>query len=715
MIHRGNFQAEGGEKISNETTSYIGSLLQTLLDGIERMIKTDDYRNFIKKNDNFKYSDDVMAKIKVHNPAYTKLTTAGTWDKVFGRTIKKGEKPFSVNITNNQPRQLYDISQTMGKSPPALYQNISGKVEHYQDIWDCLTAYAPMPVVVEPRASYYSGVGQDSFVQDGKIILRSALSEQQTIFALVREIVWATQTNALIAHSVIYMVCRHINIDIGLFSCGYILELLGFDESLETLKNSETQGTIRKEAKVFIGYLNAKLTFLQGDTEGSSKNGSPTASNETSGNAINPPIKHNKEPTPIPSADKADSAVATKMSQFVEIHTERVNDIDFRFVKIIREYASTLPDKSINLQAVWDYGYYDTKMHPISFNVASRLLSTGREIYKLHKDNTEQRINTIEEAKKHSGYFGISKDEWATAQVQIIKDGVDGAINSINRWSRVISPESVQEAKKRKMERDRQEALKTKQAQAQSMAADNQAPVDNTFIFDDNGGIIIVENDVSYSAIENQEWLETALLTFFKQTRFKTVNMPFFSNSKEFTITAEMKKINSLMGSYCASYITSLLQSKNIKQKNPKTGKVEYKVRMAVELVCNGFAVRHITYALNELWPDIKVPGSIKKAFESCFETSRKNLKTKPKKESPDEQFARLKVAEDAKVAVSSNENSESSKDASVQKGDSERNAEIYHIIESYKKGTAAKPKKPPNALPPILPPMPTNTARKSR
>jgi len=674
------------------------------------MTKTDEYRKFIKQNTNFNYSEEIMAKIKAHNPAYTRVTTSGTWDKVFGRTIKTGEKPFGIEVSKNQRRQLYDISQTVGRPLAVLYQNISGKVERYRQIVDCLVNFSPLPVAFQDNASYYSGTHQDSSIQDGKIIIRAALSEQQEIFALIREIIRQNQSSAVVVEAVSYMVCRHLNIDTSMFTFGYLLEITGFDEALNALRDRLTQDSINNEAEVFIGYLNANPTFLQGDTE---DNGKSTASNGTNGNALNPPFKHSKEPTPISSADKADSAVAAKTPQFVEVHTETVNDIDFRFIKIIREYASTLPDISINPQAVRDYGYYNTEMHPIGFNVASRLFATGREIYKLHKDNTEQRINTIEEAKKHSGYLGISKDEWAIAQVQIIKDGVDGAVSSINRWSRVVIPDTEQEDEKRRMIKERLEAQKAKKAQIKALekSATEHTHVndDESLVFSASGGLVIAEDDIDYAGIENHKWLESALLIFFEQTGFKPINMPYFANKPGFDISPEMKKINSLVGGYCADFITRALGHKTIKKKNPKTGKPLYNVKKAVAIVCQSYNPGHIAHALDEYWSVIKAPKSIRRAFDECFDKMKKSLVTKPRRETPDESINRIKAADEVKTGGNA-ENTEPNKGSPGSRAISERNAEIYYIINSYNKHKPPKPKKPSADLP-ILPAI-TPTAR---
>jgi hypothetical protein len=76
---------KGGENISNEPRQYILKLLHALLDGMEDMSKTLEYRQYIKNNRFFIYPDEVIAQIKAYNPAYTRVTTKDIWEKDFKR------------------------------------------------------------------------------------------------------------------------------------------------------------------------------------------------------------------------------------------------------------------------------------------------------------------------------------------------------------------------------------------------------------------------------------------------------------------------------------------------------------------------------------------------------------------------------------------------------------------------------------------------------
>ena len=632
-----------------------------MLDGLSDMTKKDEYRDYIKKNEHFQYPDDVMAKIKKHNPAYTKVTTSGIWESVFGRTIKHKDKGFKVEIAKNLPRWLFDISHTIGKSPPTIYQNVSGKAGHYKSILDCLMKFSAQPITFQQGAGYYSGIGQDSFVQDGKIVLRPALSEQQIIFALVREIIKHTQESDIVIEVASHIVCRHINIDTSIFTFGYLMELLEHDVSLKALKDTATQDSVIKEAEVFIGYLNANFAFLQ------------AASSDGDVLEID-----DKQESP---AEQKESNKDIGNSYSVEERTETVCDIDFRFLKIIREFTNTMPDKNISMKTITEYGYYDPNMIPIGHNVAQKLFSKGSEVYRLFRDSTEAKIDNIDEISKHYGLFGISKDEWMATQAKMLESSTNTAKVHISRWNNIVAGKIDMEGGSKVID----------EKSKQSSLADEP-------MFNADGSIVMASDDINHNSIENETWLETALPAFFKQTKYKHSDVPYFIKRQDFEITPEMKKINALMVYYCAFFITVAL--KDCKSKAPETGKTTYNVKKAVAIVCNTYNVKHITYAIEELWSEIKAPKAIKKAFDDYFEHIRKTLIRQPKKPTLDEQLRRLKAADEAKA------NAGTATEQSEQNAKSDRSIEILHIIESYNKKLTTKPKQSPKTLP-IMPTEP--------
>lgn len=698
-----------------------------MLDGLSDMTKTDEYRRYIKLNEHFKYSDDVMAKIKKHNPAFTKVTSSDIWNRLFGRTAKKDAKPFNVNVANNQPRWLYDISQTIGKPPPSVYQNVSGSVEQYQPILDCLISFSVQQVMFQEGTGYYAGIGQDSFIKDGKIVLRPALSEKQIILALIREVIRHTQTSGVVVEAVSYMVCRHLNIDTSDFTFGYLMELLGFDISLKILKDTVVQDAITKEAEIFIGYLNANLPFLQEATadgdilglDGKPGNERKNANEQPDINDIEQKLRHSEE------------------------HTETIHGIDFRFIKIIKEFMNTLPDKSINIKAVRDFGYFDTNMIPIGAKVAMRLFSNGREIYRLHSDNTEELIESPDEINRHHGFFGISRTDWETAQALMLQDSVNTAKVKISRWDSIVSGDIKQAGSYGHLgKQDTQRPAGTVGRQSEQsgqggrsrLITENMKPNANNTnlhranpsgatpnsvstagtktpaqanepVFTADGSVIIAADDISHTKIENEVWLETALPLFFKQTGYKHSNIPYFADRKDFEITSEMKKINALMEYYCAYNISAVLNRN--KSKSPDTGKPIYHLNKAVAAIRNLYSDNHIARAIDRYWADIKAPLNIKKQFLDCFERTCKSRGNKPKKSTLDEDIQRVKAKSEAKTGENTGAATSTTAEPDAQTVSNERNAEIFYIIENYNRQLTAKPKKQPKDVP-LMPQIPS-------
>ncbi len=82
---------------------------------------------------------------------------------------------------------------------------------------------------------------------------------------------------------------------------------------------------------------------------------------------------------------------------------------------IVAEYTGRLPDESVTIQQMEEYGYRfvpENEMLPLGTEKASQLLEYGAEVYRLYEDNSESVIEDVSEIAKHNGLFGIEKAEW---------------------------------------------------------------------------------------------------------------------------------------------------------------------------------------------------------------------------------------------------------------------------------------------------------------
>lgn len=631
------------------------------------MTKTDEYRSYRKNSHLFIYPDEVMEQIKAHNPAYTKVTTAELWLKHFTRVAKRNEKPFAVNTPRNPSLWLLDISQTSGKQPPSIYQNISGKAEHYEQILACLTSYSDRPVLFQEGSGYYSGIGQDSFIENGKIVLRPALSESQIIFAIVREIIRQNQTSAAVVEAASYMVCRHIGVDTSAFSFGYLLEHINFDESLKALKNTLTQDTIIKEAELLIGYLNANLPFLNG-----------TADSES---IIE--IKERQEAISKPKPEAVPPPPRQPITQ-VNDRTETIHGIEFRFIKMMKEFLAIRPDRSITPEIVREYSYFDVNMFIIGHAVAVKLFSKKREIYILYKDNTEVRAESLDDINRHHGLFGITKEDWLIMQTEIAQNGLNNERVKINRWGQLATKEINQKGGGRRIS----ENIKRDSTGTENTAAQESAP-EETLQYNADGSVIAVADDVNYKELENPSWVKPALAQLIDGKKYKSKDIPFFVKQGDTEPSYDMLKINEILTHYSAIAIPKVLASCVVVKNGQKT----CEVIKAVHIMCDIFNTEHIARAIEEYWLKLKIPFDIKTQFSEHFKRLKKKLdaKAQHKKPSPDDNMRRVK-------ALSGDNPAQNGQDSL-----SKNEMELIHIIESYKKKITAKPKPKSESIIPAL------------
>ncbi len=78
-------------------------------------------------------------------------------------------------------------------------------------------------------------------------------------------------------------------------------------------------------------------------------------------------------------------------------------------------YTGRLPDESVTIQQMEEYGYRfvpENEMLPLATEKASQLFEYGAEVYRLHGDNSESVIEDVSEIAEHNGLFGIEKAEW---------------------------------------------------------------------------------------------------------------------------------------------------------------------------------------------------------------------------------------------------------------------------------------------------------------
>ena len=129
----------------------------------------------------------------------------------------------------------YAQAGSASDSTSPLYANCRGRVLHYQKIHQGLSEFSHYPMLTEHMP--YMGIGQDSLLEDGKIKIRTNLSQQQTVaawgrFLFANEVTLESSQPEVANQVTTWLICRFLGFDIGIFTYGYVMELQGFDNQL---------------------------------------------------------------------------------------------------------------------------------------------------------------------------------------------------------------------------------------------------------------------------------------------------------------------------------------------------------------------------------------------------------------------------------------------------------------------------------------------------
>jgi hypothetical protein len=146
------------------------------------------------------YSRRNVMLINIQRPGATRIASAASWKKNFGRIPQKGEKALyiyaplgdkkpekeTVGETGQETKApiprfrlvpVFDVSQTGGKALPEIVSPLSGDVERYGALLDALRTVSPLPIEFEPMHQ-----GQDGYCRYGeKIGIREGMGQQQTV------------------------------------------------------------------------------------------------------------------------------------------------------------------------------------------------------------------------------------------------------------------------------------------------------------------------------------------------------------------------------------------------------------------------------------------------------------------------------------------------------------------------------------------------------
>ena len=367
--------------------------------GITELFDSERYKEYLQVMSKFhNYSFNNTLLIAMQKPDASLIAGFNAWKNNFGRNVMRGEKgirilapsPYKIRqevekkdpqtgktviggdgkpVTETREIQIpaykvvavFDVSQTEGRELPSISANeLTGDVEQYEDFFAALEKTSPVPMGFEKIEGTAHGYYH---LEEKRIAIDEGMSELQTLKTAIHEI----------AHAKLH------------------------DIDLNASVTEQTDRPDRRTREVqaeSVAYAVCQHYGL--DTSDYSFG---YVAGWSSGREL----------------DELKSSLETIRSAAAEI----INSID-GYLKDLQqeqetEQTATLPDPTIQITDMQEYGYTWDGMLPLQQEAAERLFHEDLEIFCIYEDGTEGAVTSLSELREHAengGLFGVEKAAW---------------------------------------------------------------------------------------------------------------------------------------------------------------------------------------------------------------------------------------------------------------------------------------------------------------
>ena len=384
---------------SEKPAEKLKEITDRLEQGIRELFDSKRYKEYLRVMSKFhNYSFNNTLLIAMQKPDASLIAGFNAWKNNFKRNVMKGEKgikilapsPFKIKqemekidpatqkpvigadgkpVTEEKEITIpafkvvavFDVSQTEGKEIPNLAVDmLTGDVERFKDVFAALEKTSPVPIGFE---KIEGGAHGYYHLEEKRIAIDEGMSELQTLKTAIHEI----------AHAKLH------------------------DIDLNASVTEQTDRPDRRTREVqaeSVAYAVCQHYGL--DTSDYSFG---YVAGWSSGREL----------------DELKSSLETIRSAAAEI----INSID-GYLKDLQqeqetEQTATLPDPTIQITDMQEYGYTWDGMLPLQQEAAERLFHEDLEIFCIYEDGTEGAVTSLSELREHAengGLFGVEKAAW---------------------------------------------------------------------------------------------------------------------------------------------------------------------------------------------------------------------------------------------------------------------------------------------------------------
>ncbi len=345
---------------------------------------------------------------------------------------------------------VFDVSQTDGKPLPTLAADLAGDVKQFDVFMEALRRSAPVPIRFEKLQENLDGYFRQPTEgnSDGEkfIAVREGMSEVQTICAAIHEIGHAKlhdreqarlaaqadpdhpqkpkdkSTREVEAESVSYAVCQYYGIETGENSFGYIATW-SKDRTLPELR--ESLDTINRTVDGLINDIDghfAEICKERGIDLAVQEQDSPEVEAPAPEQPVETVAAHETLPAQGMDAEEIAEVLSASEGLFGDERITSVTiekyDPDAPAPELPQDYP--MPDPTLTMQDIQNYGYTDGDMLPLSRERAIALFEQDVSVYMLLGGNGAGMIFDREDIDAHDGMFGVSREEWENCRDSIL-------------------------------------------------------------------------------------------------------------------------------------------------------------------------------------------------------------------------------------------------------------------------------------------------------
>ena len=367
--------------------------------GITELFDSERYKEYLQVMSKFhNYSFNNTLLIAMQKPDASLIAGFNAWKNNFGRNVMRGEKgirilapsPYKIRqevekkdpqtgktviggdgkpVTETREIQIpaykvvavFDVSQTEGRELPSISANeLTGDVEQYEDFFAALEKTSPVPMGFEKIEGTAHGYYH---LEEKRIAIDEGMSELQTLKTAIHEI----------AHAKLH------DIDVN---------------APVTEQTDRPDRRTREVQAESVAYAVCQHYGL--DT---SEYSFGYVAGWSSGREL----------------DELKSSLETIRSAAAEI----INSIDGYLKELQQEreteQTAALPDPTIQISDMQEYGYTWDGMLPLQQEAAERLFHEDLEIFCIYEDGTEGAVTSLSELREHAekgGLFGVEKAAW---------------------------------------------------------------------------------------------------------------------------------------------------------------------------------------------------------------------------------------------------------------------------------------------------------------